>query len=46
MAEISQDVVRDYSRAAQILIAIQLRLLDQGEENNDEPDSGLRASLN
>ena len=47
IAETSQDVTRDYSRSAQVLIAIQLRLLEneQGEENDDEPHSSLREGL-
>jgi hypothetical protein len=38
---------RDYSRSAQVLIAIGLRLLvsDQGEENDDEPNGGLRQGV-
>lgn len=45
-AELSQDVERDYSRAAKVLIAIQLRLLaSNGEEPNDEPNAGLRESF-
>jgi hypothetical protein len=46
IAESNQDVTRDYSRSAQVLIAIQLRLLaiDQGEER-DEPDPGLRPGI-
>jgi len=48
IAVTSQDVARDYSRAAKVLIAIQLRLLvnDHGEENDDEPNPGLREGLN
>jgi hypothetical protein len=39
--------VRDYSRAARTLIAIQLRILDEEMKGyDDEPDTGLRASLN
>jgi hypothetical protein len=39
--------VRDYSRAAQTLIAIQLRILDLEQKGcSDEPDTGLRAGLN
>jgi hypothetical protein len=38
---------RDLTRVAKVLIAIQLRLLEsrQREENEDEPDSGLRAGI-
>lgn len=36
-------VERDYSRASLILISIGLRILE--EEESDEPDPGLRASL-
>jgi hypothetical protein len=39
-------VVRDYSRASQVLIAIQLRLLEEDREESDEPDPGLRPSVN
>ena len=40
-------VVRDFSRAAKVLVAIRLRELDQEkEENTDEPNLGLRASIN
>lgn len=39
--------VRDYARAAQTLIAIQLRILGEEQKGcDDEPDPGLRASLN
>lgn len=41
------DVARDYTRAAQTLIAIGLRLLDdERKEGDDEPDCGLRARVN
>jgi hypothetical protein len=48
IAAMSEDVERDYSRAAKVLIAIQLRLLanDHGEEHHDEPNPGLREGLN
>jgi hypothetical protein len=40
-------VVRDFSRAAKVLVAIRLRELDQEkEENTDEPNLRLRASFN
>ena len=42
-AEHVEDVVRDYTRAAKVLIAIGLRIL---EEECDEPDPGLRPSFN
>ena len=36
-------VVRDYSRAAKILVAIRLRELEAlQEEDSDGPDAGLR----
>jgi hypothetical protein len=38
-----EDVVRDYTRAAKVLIAIGLRIL---EEECDESDAGLRPSFN
>lgn len=41
-AEPFEDVVRDYTRAAKVLITIGLRIL---EEECDEPDPGLRPSL-
>jgi hypothetical protein len=43
----SADVERDYSRAAKVLIAIQLRLLakDYGEEHDDEPNPGVCEGL-
>lgn len=41
-----QVVVRDYTRASQVLIAIQLRLLEEEREESDEPNAGLRASVN
>jgi hypothetical protein len=45
--ESDQMTTRDYTRAAKVLIAIQLRLLDsdEREENTDEPDLGLRAGI-
>jgi hypothetical protein len=49
MVNIDSDeiIVRDYSRAAQVLVAIALRELDEKKkESGDEPDPGLRASLN
>ena len=39
-----ESVERDYGRAAQVLIEIGLRILD--EEGPNEPDSGLRPSVN
>jgi hypothetical protein len=46
-ADTSDMEVRDYSRVAQTLIAIQLRILDEEMKGcGDEPDTGLRASLN
>jgi hypothetical protein len=42
-AEELEDVVRDYTRAAKILIAIGLRIL---EEECDEPDAGLCPNFN
>lgn len=44
--EVDEVVVRDYTRTSQILIAIQLRLLEEDREESDEPDPGLRASVN
>lgn len=41
-AEPFENVVRDYTRAAEVLIAIGLRIL---EEECDEPDPGLRPSF-
>jgi hypothetical protein len=41
-AEDFDDVVRDYTRASKVLIAIGLRIL---EEEEDEPDPGLRPSV-
>ena len=36
-------VVRDYSRAAKIFVAIRLRELEEGQkEDSDGPDTGLR----
>ncbi len=45
--ESDQMATRDYTRAAKVLIAIQLRLLvnDEREENTDEPDLGLRPGI-
>ena len=37
-------VPRDYTRAAKVLIAISLRTLER--EEHDEPDPGLRPSVN
>jgi hypothetical protein len=37
-------VARDYTRASKVLIAISLRILNQ--EEHDEPDPGLRPSVN
>jgi len=39
---------RDLSRVAATLVAIGLRMveLDSEEENDDDPDSGLRPSVN
>ena len=34
--------VRDYTRASKVLITIGLRILEEG---NDEPDPGLRPSV-
>jgi hypothetical protein len=42
-AEQFEVVERDYTRAAKVLIAIGLRIL---EEEHDEPDPGLRPSVN
>jgi hypothetical protein len=40
-------IVRDYSRAAQVLVTIGLRILDEEKKGcDDEPDLGLRASVN
>jgi hypothetical protein len=40
-------VARDYSRAAQVFVAIALRELDDEQKGgSDEPDSGLRSSIN
>ena len=40
-------VARDYSRAAQVLVTIGLRILDEDQKGyDDEPDSGVRPSLN
>lgn len=38
---------RDYTRSASVLIAITLRMLEREvqEEESDEPDSGLRQSV-
>ena len=41
--EDSEFVVRDYSRAAKVLVAIGLRILE--EEERDDPDPGLRPSV-
>lgn len=41
-AEPFDDFARDYTRAAKVLIAIGLRIL---EEEYDEPDLGLRPSF-
>jgi len=47
IADTADFEVRDYTRAAQTLIAIQLRILDGDQKGcDDEPDTGLRASLN
>jgi hypothetical protein len=49
MVNIDSDeiIVRDYSRAAQVFVAIMLRELDEKQkESSDEPDPGLRASVN
>lgn len=49
MVNIDSDeiIVRDYSRAAQVLVTIGLRILDEEMKGCDnEPDSGLRASVN
>jgi hypothetical protein len=43
-AEEFEVVVRDYARASKVLIAIGLRILE--EEEHDEPDTGLRPSVN
>jgi len=40
--EAGQIVSRDYTRAAKVLVAIGLRIL---EEESDEPDPGLRPSV-
>jgi hypothetical protein len=48
MVNIESDEIieRDYSRAAQVLVAIMLRELDEKQkESGDEPDPGLRASV-
>jgi hypothetical protein len=45
--EIDQDEPRDLTRAARTLVAIQLRLLEKAHgEEHDEPDPGLRPSVN
>jgi hypothetical protein len=41
--EIEEIITRDYSRAARVLIAIGLRILE--EEERDEPDPGLREGI-
>lgn len=48
MVDIDSDeiIVRDYSRAAQVLVTIGLRILDEQKGCDDEPDSGVRPSLN
>jgi hypothetical protein len=42
--ESEEVVVRDYSRVAKVLIAIGLRIVEN-KESDDEPDPGLRASV-
>jgi hypothetical protein len=41
--EAEEIIERDYSRAALVLIAIGLRILE--EEGSDEPDPGLREGV-
>lgn len=41
--EVEQVITRDYSRAAQVLVAIGLRILK--EEGHNEPDPGLREGV-
>jgi hypothetical protein len=41
--EVEEIITRDYSRAAQVLIAIGLRILE--EEEHNEPDPGLREGV-
>jgi hypothetical protein len=41
--EVEEIITRDYTRAAQALIAIGLRIL--AEEERDEPDPGVRESI-
>jgi hypothetical protein len=43
--ELSQDAVRDYSRSANVLIAIQLRLMNDDGEECDDPDPGICTSV-
>jgi hypothetical protein len=38
-----EDVVRDYTNASKVLIAIGLRILE--EEGRDEPDGGIRPGV-
>jgi hypothetical protein len=42
--EVEEIITRDYSRAAQVLVAIGLRILE--EEERDESDPGLREGIN
>ena len=42
--EVEDIITRDYTRAAQVLVAIGLRILE--EEERDEPDPGLREGVN
>lgn len=45
-ADAASLVVRDYTRVAQILISIGLRLLDgERKGNDDEPNRGLHTRL-
>jgi hypothetical protein len=41
--EVEEIITRDYARAAVVLIAIGLRILE--EEASDEPDPGLREGV-
>jgi hypothetical protein len=41
----TDEVVRDYTNASKVLIAIGLRILEE-EEDDDEAEPGLRPSLN
>lgn len=41
--DVAEDVVRDYTNASKVLIAIGLRILE--EEERDEPNSGIRPGV-